>query len=163
MDNFSKGTPIIASIRAAIESAQGDNDAARETMEHCARNMAAQGLEIAEGLPVVGHITAGVYAAVGDHEGAVRVAEGATRGLVVAAAGFVGGPGAAIAAGVGFDGLATVHRYFSHGRSFDFCVIRGSIPVFTAIFGDTALFSALHKQSMMARASNVSNHFENIL
>ncbi len=89
----------------------GKNEEAKKIQQEFGKNA----LDFAENTPVIGHVTAGVYAATGDLNKAEKVAIGATKSTVVAAAGAAGvlcGPAAAAcgaslatAANAGWDGV----------------------------------------------------------
>jgi hypothetical protein len=112
-------------VRSAVEAGCGDYEAARRTQQHFARELEG----MADGLPVVGHIKGAVHYGLGQTEKGRRSMVSASRTVAVVGAGIAGGPGAAAAAGVGYDGLVTGIESARHGK------FRPEGGIFNAAYG----------------------------
>ena len=111
-EDFSRGCPGVSQIRSAVEAGCGDSEAARQTQLYFARELEG----MADALPGVGHVKGAVHYGLGQKDRGDRAMKSASRTVAVVGAGIAGGPGAAAAAGVAYDGLVTGIESGIHGK-----------------------------------------------
>jgi len=110
-ENFSRGFPLVAPVRAVVEHASGNHEEAKKTWSYLGKNYEGW----VDGTPGLGHIKGGIHYAIGDTQRGDEIMKAATRPIGVLAGGVAGaivaGPvGAAvggIAGGAAMDGVIT--------------------------------------------------------